>query len=432
MAGVAERQHSPNGTPHSHRAPEIHVGNRWRLAQKLGGGSFGDIYLGEDIQGAGPNVAVKLEPVNAALPQLKYEAKFLKILASSSRKFTGVATFHHFATEGDFNVLVMDLLGPSLEELFTYCRRKLSIPTVLALADQMLARIEYVHTRNIIHRDIKPDNFLVGMNRNSVNQIFVIDFGLAKRYITAHGEHIPIRENKRLTGTARYASINTHLGVEQSRRDDLESLGYVLLYFLRGSLPWQGIKAEDKNDKYQKISDKKIATSLDSLCRGFPSCFSQYLEYCRNLHFTDVPDYSYCRRLFRTAFVQAVPHEESFLFDWAIKSLSGRVSPSPSISPMPAARAPPMLANNDHGADHAPHEERPSAGPRLTKDMAHAPNAAAAFGGYNKWVGSTHLSQLSHLPVGRTPAGHPGGTDMSWTFASTGGHRSLQGSAIFR
>jgi len=108
----------------------------------------------------------------------------------------------------------MDLMGPSLESLFNQTLRKFSLKTVLMLIDQMISRIEYIHNRHFIHRDIKPDNFCVGLNKTS-NKIFILDFGLAKRYIQRDGKHIPYREGKNLTGTARYASINTHLGIEQ-------------------------------------------------------------------------------------------------------------------------------------------------------------------------------------------------------------------------
>ena len=109
----------------------------------------------------------------------------------------------------------------------------------------------------------------------------MIDFGLAKKYRDSKHQHIPYREKKSLTGTARYASINTHLGIEQARRDDLESLAYVLMYFQRGSLPWQGLKAANKKQKYQKISDKKVNVPVEELCRGFPEEFVQYINYCR-------------------------------------------------------------------------------------------------------------------------------------------------------
>lgn len=167
-----------------------------------------------------------------------------------------------------------------------------------------LSRVEFVHARSFIHRDIKPDNFLMGLGKKA-NQVHIIDFGLAKKYRDPKSHiHIPYRENKNLTGTARYASINTHLGIEQSRRDDMESLGYVLMYFLRGSLPWQGLKAATKRQKYEKISEKKMSTPIEVLCKGYPVEFVTYFQYCRSLRFDDKPDYSFLRKLFRDLFAR--------------------------------------------------------------------------------------------------------------------------------
>nr|XP_019591087.1 PREDICTED: casein kinase I isoform X2 [Rhinolophus sinicus] len=223
----------------------------------------------------------------------------------------GIPTIRWCGAEGDYNVMVMELLGPSLEDLFNFCSRKFSLKTVLLLADQMISRIEYIHSKNFIHRDVKPDNFLMGLGKKG-NLVYIIDFGLAKKYRDARThQHIPYRENKNLTGTARYASINTHLGIEQSRRDDLESLGYVLMYFNLGSLPWQGLKAATKRQKYERISEKKMSTPIEVLCKGYPSEFATYLNFCRSLRFDDKPDYSYLRQLFRNLF-----HRQGFSYDY--------------------------------------------------------------------------------------------------------------------
>ncbi|KAK4736175.1 hypothetical protein R3W88_010436 [Solanum pinnatisectum] len=291
---------------------EPRVGNKFRLGRKIGSGSFGEIYLGTNVQ-TNEEVAIKLENVKTKHPQLLYESKLYKILQGG----TGIPNLKWFGVEGDYNVLVMDLLGPSLEDLFNFCSRKLSLKTVLMLADQMINRVEFVHAKSFLHRDIKPDNFLMGLGRRA-NQVYIIDFGLAKKFrdSTTH-QHIPYRENKNLTGTARYASMNTHLGIEQSRRDDLESLGYVLMYFLRGSLPWQGLKAGTKKQKYERISEKKVSTSIETLCRGYPTEFASYFHYCRSLRFEDKPDYAYLKRIFRDLFIRE-GFQFDYVFDWTI------------------------------------------------------------------------------------------------------------------
>ncbi|KAL2332257.1 hypothetical protein Fmac_019838 [Flemingia macrophylla] len=335
---------------------EPRVGNKFRLGRKIGGGSFGEIYLGTNVQ-TNEDVAIKLESVKTKHPQLLYESKLYKILQGG----TGIPNVRWFGVEGDYNVLVMDLLGPSLEDLFNFCSRKLSLKTVLMLADQMISRVEYIHSKSFLHRDIKPDNFLMGLGRRA-NQVYAIDFGLAKKYRdTSTHRHIPYRENKNLTGTARYASMNTHLGIEQSRRDDLESLGYVLMYFLRGSLPWQGLKAGTKKQKYEKISEKKVSTSIESLCRGYPSEFASFFHYCRSLRFDDKPDYAYLKRLFRDLFIHE-GFQFDYVFDWTIlKYQQSQIAapPTRAIGPAagPSSGVPPAVVNADRqiGGENSRH-----------------------------------------------------------------------------
>jgi len=190
----------------------------------------------------------------------------------------GIPKVYWSGTEGDYNVMVMELLGPSLEDLAKHCENRFSTKTVLMIADQLIQRIEFIHAKNFLHRDIKPDNFLIGLNKKA-HMIYMIDFGLAKRFRNSKtGDHIPYRDGKSLTGTARYASVNTHLGVEQSRRDDIEGIGYVLMYFLRGKLPWMGIQAKTKDEKYEKIKDKKASVTIEQLCKGYPKEFSKFFE----------------------------------------------------------------------------------------------------------------------------------------------------------
>lgn len=302
---------------------QLRVGGRFALGRKIGSGSFGDIYLGSNIQ-TNEEVAIKLEGVKTRHPQLSYEYRLYRILQNKvsldqpDSESVGIPSVRWFGKEGDYNVLVLDLLGPSLEDLFNFCGRSFSLKTVLMLADQLIARMEYIHSKNFIHRDIKPDNFLIGLGKKE-NVVYAIDFGLAKKFRDPRThQHIPYNENKNLTGTARYASVNTHLGIEQSRRDDLESLGFVLMYFLRGSLPWQGLAAKTKKEKYDRISAKKMSTPVEILCKNQPAEFATYLNYCRALRFEDKPDYNYLRRLFRELFHRK-NYKNDYIFDWTVR-----------------------------------------------------------------------------------------------------------------
>ncbi|KAM9228864.1 casein kinase I isoform 1-T1 [Dugong dugon] len=325
---------------------ELRVGNKYRLGRKIGSGSFGDIYLGANIA-SGEEVAIKLECVKTKHPQLHIESKFYKMMQGG----VGIPSIKWCGAEGDYNVMVMELLGPSLEDLFNFCSRKFSLKTVLLLADQMISRIEYIHSKNFIHRDVKPDNFLMGLGKKG-NLVYIIDFGLAKKYRDARThQHIPYRENKNLTGTARYASINTHLGIEQSRRDDLESLGYVLMYFNLGSLPWQGLKAATKRQKYERISEKKMSTPIEVLCKGYPSEFSTYLNFCRSLRFDDKPDYSYLRQLFRNLF-----HRQGFSYDYVFDWNMLKFMQPPSCQPpaLPCGRPQDQLGRSPEPRGHGP------------------------------------------------------------------------------
>jgi len=267
------------------------INNEYRIIKKLGGGSFGEIYLG--VGGDGRKVAMKFEAHGTRCPQLRHEYKVYRELNNCM----GFGTVSFFGIHQNYNVMVMDLLGPSLEDLFVQCDRHFSLKTVLQLADQILERINDMHYNHLVHRDVKPANFVMGLGNQTV---FSIDFGLSSRYRHPRTlQHIPYREGRSLTGTPRFASINNHLGLEQSRRDDLESVGYVLIYFLKGSLPWQGLKARSARKKYKMILEKKQAISIQQLCEGLPQQFVEYLAYCRSLKFDTKPNILYLRGLFR-------------------------------------------------------------------------------------------------------------------------------------
>ncbi|KAJ5678672.1 hypothetical protein N7462_006916 [Penicillium macrosclerotiorum] len=288
------------------------VGVHYRVGKKIGEGSFGVIFEGTNLLN-NQQVAIKFEPRKSDAPQLRDEYRTYKILVGCP----GIPNVYYFGQEGLHNILVIDLLGPSLEDLFDHCNRRFSIKTVAMLAKQMLLRVQTIHEKNLIYRDIKPDNFLIGRpTTKTPNIVHVVDFGMAKQYRDPKTkQHIPYRERKSLSGTARYMSINTHLGREQSRRDDLEALGHVFMYFLRGGLPWQGLKAATNKQKYEKIGEKKQTTPIKDLCEGFPE-FLKYLDYVRNLGFEDTPDYDYLQELFALALKNANEVDDGE-FDWS-------------------------------------------------------------------------------------------------------------------
>lgn len=292
------------------------LGEHYKMGKKIGEGSFGVIHEGINLL-TNQYIAVKLELSKTNDPQLHDEFRIYRHLAGTH----GIPKVHWYGAQEECNVLCIDLLGPSLEDLFDSCGRRFSVKTVAMLARQMIARIQSVHGRDIIYRDIKPDNFLIGLpGTHDEVTVHLIDFGLAKLYRDPKSKkHIPFVDKKNVTGTARYMSVQTHMGSEQARRDDLESLGFVFMYFLRGRLPWQGINAETNTQRNEMIGQRKRTIPIEELCAGYPDEFAEYLRYVRTIKFEEEPNYAYLMKLFE-GLLERSGETEDFMFDWMLPS----------------------------------------------------------------------------------------------------------------
>lgn len=272
------------------------VSNEYEIIKKVGSGSFGEVYLTKMLSN-GHLVASKIEEKDGNIQNSKIfdEYKIYKKLKLKGFD-KGIPKIYSFYETPKFNVLVMELLGDNLDSIFNKYNKKFELCIILKIGYEIINLIEKIHNCGFIHRDIKPNNFMFGIGKKKL-ELYILDFGLSKKFIK-NNKHIEYKTNKSLVGTARYTSINIHLGIEPSRRDDLESIGYMLIYFLKGTLPWQGIKKKKNVDHLELISDSKLATSLNKLCQDIPRQFYEYIEYTRKLTFDENPDYKYLKDLF--------------------------------------------------------------------------------------------------------------------------------------
>ena len=284
------------------KTQEIKLRNREKIFDKnytiivnrqLGKGGFGQIYLGRNIKDNTP-IAIKVED-SSNRSHLHLEYEILKDIQGG----IGIPRIFKYRQGQKHNYLIMELLGKSIEKLFSDNEKCFTYKTIFQIGYQMIERIQYVHYKGYIHRDIKPGNFVIG--RGEKNKIiYIIDFGLSKKYIDLEtNKHIPYKEGKGLTGTARYVSLFTHYGIEQARRDDIESIAYNLIYFAKGKLPWQGVKTKNKKEKHKKIMESKLENTPGILCMGLPDEFENLLKYSRKLEFEEEPDYKGIKAMFK-------------------------------------------------------------------------------------------------------------------------------------
>jgi serine/threonine protein kinase len=294
----------------------ILINNTYVLGKQVGVGSFGEIYVGIDKNLPNDNpdklVAIKLESRNKDVQLLPAEANIYRYLYKEKK---GIPKIYWSGIQDDYNALIIEMCGPNLENLMSICGHKFTIKTVLILAQEFMRKIQYVHSRGIVHRDIKPENFLIGLHNND---IYVVDFGLCKFFKNSDNSHIPLSTDKKLVGTIRYTSLNSHKGYEMSRRDDLESIGYMLIYFLKGKLPWQGLAQNEmaRDDKYKLIYECKKNTTNEQLCQGLPKEFKTYMDYVKSLDFAERPNYNFLYNLFTQSFKKN-NFEYDNIYDWS-------------------------------------------------------------------------------------------------------------------
>ena len=271
--------------------------NKYTITKYINSGSFGNVFEAKHKE-TGKLVALKIPIQNDERDGLKSLLEEAKVYKDISNPENGVADMKIIKYK-DKKIIVMDLLGASLERLLSK-NKKLGMKTIILLVIQMLDIMKHIHSRGYIHRDIKPDNFAIGFN--DTKKLYCIDFGLSKRYIKKNGEHLPFSDKRHFCGTARYASIAAHKNQEQSRKDDLESIAYILIYMYKGKLPWMGIKNKDKKERYRLIGERKQNTTPEELCKGMSKEFLIFLKYIRNLDFDEKPHYSALKKMFTTLY----------------------------------------------------------------------------------------------------------------------------------
>lgn len=308
----------------SHNPTGLVVGRsvKTKLIKRLNGGSFGDIWLGEIVKGntEGMQVAVKLELQSTQTPQLMSESQIIDTLQGGP----GIPQLIWYGLyEPIYTVLVLELLGPSLQDAFVYCDRKFTLKTGLMIMDQCLETLEFVHRHHVIHRDIKPDNWVLGV-AGQEHKLYLIDFGLGKRLrrpsimgSTRMSRSLAMITHP-LVGTVRYASVGAHLGYEETRRDDLESLSYMFLYLTKGSLPWQGLKASTREERLRAILEAKQSITSAELAEGLPKEIASFVEQCRHQTPHHSIEHNSAREFFKTlAKQEGIVYDKKF--DWMIK-----------------------------------------------------------------------------------------------------------------
>lgn len=289
------------------------IARRWKISRKLGSGSFGTVYAARRISNDAP-VAIKTERISQNESRVETEFEMYEWIHNSppDEEVNGIPMAHYFGRHGSYNVLVIDRLGPSLQDLMVEYGT-LSLKSVFMIGLQALRRLELIHTKSVLHRDIKPDNMLMGLRDKK--KLHLVDFGLAEHFRHPYSKvHYQFRRGVENTIALDFGPTNGHKGYTLSRRDDLESLGFVLVYLRKGRLPWMNMRTFGRN-RERMVATKKYSTSIYDLCRGLPDELGEYFYHIRDLQFDERPNYSLLRQLFREGLAN-IGKSEDFRFEW--------------------------------------------------------------------------------------------------------------------
>ena len=289
------------------------INNKYKVTKYIGSGSFGDVYQvinKKTNELFALKVPIITEEKNGQRMLLD-EAKIYKHLSNPEKGIANIKV----TKQKNKKMIVMDLLGPNIEYLFQK-HKKFSLQSVIRLAIMMIDILQYIHSNGYIHRDLKPENFVIGGKGTEKSKLFCIDFGLAKKFIKKDGTHIDFCDKKKFCGTAKFASIAAHENCEQSRKDDLEGIAYILVYLYKGRLPWQGIKTKDKKKRYKLIYDEKMKHTPEELCKGMPREFIVFFNYIKTLSFDEKPPYSSFKKMFTKLYDRMEYNGNGTQFEW--------------------------------------------------------------------------------------------------------------------
>ena len=291
--------------------------NKFKIIKHISSGSFGKVYLGKNILND-KFVAIKIEDKTTLMRKtLQKEAYFLYYL-----KGYGIPEIISYGCKGKYNILVETLLGKSLYDI--QLKNKFTLKDICLIGIQAIDRLNYIHSKYVIHCDIKPQNFMVGNSNPSI--IYICDFGISQKYRSSKtGKHVEFLKHERVYVSLKFSSINSILGFQKSRRDDLESLGYTLIYLING-LPWENLKYKNLEECINKICNYKKNISVKELCKGLPNEIECYFNYVRNLKFEEKPNYSYLKNLF-FKILSKIQKIYDNVFSWNKKIILFRNSP---------------------------------------------------------------------------------------------------------